>query len=129
MKMKLTVPCVALALGAFMLTGCGADSNVKATASPTAQTGKEPNAAAKAIAAAPKQVYTGRYIGSGGGGAIPQVQALLDAYAHPEMTWQLSDVGSDAGLTLVQQGDLVDRDAECGEPQPRARRLGGVEQR
>ena len=51
--------------------------------------------------------YSGTYRGLGGGGALPQVQALTKRFSelHPGVVWDLSDVGSDSSVTLTQKGD------------------------
>jgi len=48
----------------------------------------------------------GRYSASGGGGALAAVTALTKRFAelHPGVTWQVEEVGSDAGVNLVTTG-------------------------
>lgn len=48
----------------------------------------------------------GRYSASGGGGALAAVKALTGRFAelHPGVTWQVEEVGSDAGVNLVTSG-------------------------
>ena len=48
----------------------------------------------------------GRYSASGGGGALAAVTALTKRFAelHPGVTWQVEEVGSDAGVNLVTSG-------------------------
>jgi phosphate transport system substrate-binding protein len=48
----------------------------------------------------------GRYSASGGGGALAAVTALTKRFAelHPGVTWQVEEVGSDAGVNLVATG-------------------------
>ncbi len=48
----------------------------------------------------------GRYTASGGGGALAAVTALTRRFAelHPGVTWQVEEVGSDAGVNLVTTG-------------------------
>lgn len=51
----------------------------------------------------------GVYIARGGGGALDAVLPLTKAFAakHTGVTWQgLDDIGSDAGIKLVQSGDI-----------------------
>jgi len=48
----------------------------------------------------------GRYSASGGGGALAAVTALTTRFTelHPGVTWQVEEVGSDAGVNLVTTG-------------------------
>jgi phosphate transport system substrate-binding protein len=48
----------------------------------------------------------GRYSASGGGGALAAVTALTKRFAelHRGVTWQVEEVGSDAGVNLVATG-------------------------
>jgi phosphate transport system substrate-binding protein len=48
----------------------------------------------------------GRYSASGGGGALAAVTALTKRFSelHPGVTWQVEEVGSDAGVNLVTNG-------------------------
>jgi phosphate transport system substrate-binding protein len=50
----------------------------------------------------------GRYSASGGGGALAAVTALTKRFAelHPGVTWQVEEVGSDAGVNLVATGAI-----------------------
>jgi phosphate transport system substrate-binding protein len=50
----------------------------------------------------------GRYSASGGGGALAAVTALTKRFAelHPGVTWQVEEVGSDAGVNLVATGSV-----------------------
>jgi phosphate transport system substrate-binding protein len=65
--------------------------------------------------------YAGNYSGQGGGGALPQMRELAKKFSerHPGMTWTLEDVGSDASVTLVANGDtdigFVSRDLKDEE--------------
>ena len=49
----------------------------------------------------------GVYRGHGGGGALPQVQALTKKFSqlHPGVVWDLTDVGSDSSVQLTQKGE------------------------
>jgi phosphate transport system substrate-binding protein len=49
----------------------------------------------------------GVYRGHGGGGALPQVQALTKRFSelHPGVVWDLTDVGSDSSVQLTQKGE------------------------
>lgn len=49
---------------------------------------------------------TGRYVLSTGGGALAQIQALTARFSelHPVVRWSIENVGSDAGISLVAQG-------------------------
>jgi phosphate transport system substrate-binding protein len=49
----------------------------------------------------------GAYRGHGGGGALPQVQALTKKFSqlHPGVVWDLVDVGSDSSVQLTQKGE------------------------
>lgn len=62
------------------------------------------------FAAAPtKDPLAGIYIARGGGGALDNVTPLITAFtkAHPGIVWQgMDDIGSDAGIKLVQSGDI-----------------------
>ena len=65
---------------------------------------------------------TGVYIIKGGGGALDAVIPLTKAFTarHAGVTWQgLDDVGSDAGIKLVQTGDIdlgfISRDLKPAE--------------
>src|SRR2546428_5512877 len=48
----------------------------------------------------------GLYMASGGGGALAAVTALTKRFAelHPGVTWQVEEVGSDAGVNLATNG-------------------------
>ena len=50
----------------------------------------------------------GRYSASGGGGALAAVTALTRRFAelHPGVTWQVEEVGSDAGVNLATSGAI-----------------------
>jgi phosphate transport system substrate-binding protein len=50
----------------------------------------------------------GRYSASGGGGALAAVTALTKRFAelHPGVTWQVEEVGSDAGVNLATNGAI-----------------------
>jgi phosphate transport system substrate-binding protein len=50
----------------------------------------------------------GRYSASGGGGALAAVTALTKRFAelHRGVTWQVEEVGSDAGVNLVTSGAI-----------------------
>ncbi len=50
----------------------------------------------------------GRYSASGGGGALAAVTALTKRFAelHPGVTWQVEEVGSDAGVNLATAGAI-----------------------
>ena len=50
----------------------------------------------------------GRYTASGGGGALAAVTALTKRFAelHPGVTWQIEEVGSDAGVNLATSGAI-----------------------
>lgn len=50
----------------------------------------------------------GRYTASGGGGALAAVTALTKRFAelHPGVTWQVEEVGSDAGVNLATTGAI-----------------------
>jgi phosphate transport system substrate-binding protein len=66
---------------------------------------------APVLPAAPstRDPLAGVYSARGGGGALEAVIPLTRAFAklHPGVIWQgLDDVGSDAGIKLVQSGDL-----------------------
>lgn len=66
-------------------------------------------AACSARPAAPTpDVLAGRYTASGGGGALAAVQALTKRFAelHPGVTWQVEEVGSDAGINLAVAGQV-----------------------
>jgi len=66
-------------------------------------------AACGAKPAAPTpDVLAGRYTASGGGGALAAVQALTKRFAelHPGVTWQVEEVGSDAGVNLAVAGQV-----------------------
>jgi phosphate transport system substrate-binding protein len=54
----------------------------------------------------PVDPLTGRYVVSTGGGALAQIQALTARYSelHPVVRWSVENVGSDAGVSLVAQG-------------------------
>ena len=87
----------------LVVTGCGATIAIPA-----------PSATRDPIA--------GAYIARGGGGALDNVTPLIKAFAklHPAVTWQgLDDIGSDAGIKLVQSGDLdmsfISRDLKPAE--------------
>ena len=49
----------------------------------------------------------GTYTGSGGSAALPQVRALTKRFAelHPGVVWTIEDVGSEASVVLVSNGD------------------------
>ena len=56
-----------------------------------------------------KDPIAGVYIARGGGGALDNVLPLTQAFSrlHPTFLWQgLDDIGSDAGIRLVQSGEL-----------------------
>jgi phosphate transport system substrate-binding protein len=78
--------------------------------------------AAPAAPSVPKESFVGQYSGSGGGGAIAVVQALIDGFGkeHPEMSWLLQDVGSDAGIQLAASNKVdlafISRDLKGDEP-------------
>ncbi len=58
---------------------------------------------------ATKDPFAGAYIARGGGGALDNVGPLIKEFTklHPSMTWQgMDDIGSDAGVKLVQSGDI-----------------------
>jgi phosphate transport system substrate-binding protein len=63
----------------------------------------------------------GRYVMSTGGGALAQIQALTARFSelHPVVRWSVENVGSDAGVSLVAQGqsDLggISRDLTTAE--------------
>jgi phosphate transport system substrate-binding protein len=50
----------------------------------------------------------GLYTASGGGGALAAVQALTKRFSelHPGVTWQVEEVGSDAGINLAAAGQV-----------------------
>ena len=50
----------------------------------------------------------GRYSASGGGGALAAVTALTKRFTelHPGVTWQVEEVGSDAGVNLATTGSI-----------------------
>lgn len=50
----------------------------------------------------------GQYSASGGGGALPAVQALTDRFKelHPGVIWRVAETGSDAAIKLVTSGDI-----------------------
>jgi phosphate transport system substrate-binding protein len=50
----------------------------------------------------------GQYTASGGGGALPAVQALTDRFKelHPGVIWRVGETGSDAAVKLVVTGDI-----------------------
>jgi phosphate transport system substrate-binding protein len=50
----------------------------------------------------------GRYSASGGGGALAAVTALTKRFAelHAGVTWQVEEVGSDAGVNLATSGSI-----------------------
>jgi phosphate transport system substrate-binding protein len=69
-----------------------------------------------------KDPFTGVYIARGGGGALDAILPLTKAFTakHPGVTWQgLDDIGSDAGIKLVQSGDIdlafISRDLKAPE--------------
>jgi phosphate transport system substrate-binding protein len=67
-----------------------------------------------------KDPLAGVYIARGGGGALEAVLPLTRAFTklHPSVLWQgLDDVGSDAGIKLVQSGD-IDLSFVSREPKP-----------
>ena len=62
----------------------------------------------------------GAYIARGGGGALDNVNPLIKAFSklHPSVSWQgLDDIGSDAGIKLVQSGD-IDMSFISRDPKP-----------
>jgi len=71
---------------------------------------------------ATKDPFAGAYIARGGGGALDNVGPLIKEFTklHPSMTWQgMDDIGSDAGVKLVQSGDIdlsfISRDLKPAE--------------
>lgn len=90
---------LSLAVIAFVATACAGSPN----ASPTAD------------------ALAGNYRGHGGGGALPQVQALTKRFSalHPGVVWDLTDVGSDSSIQLTQKGDtdfgFISRDLKPAE--------------
>lgn len=61
------------------------------------------------MAAPTRDPLAGVYIARGGGGALDAVVPLTKAFSakHPSVIWQgLDDVGSDAGIKLIQSGDI-----------------------
>jgi phosphate transport system substrate-binding protein len=61
------------------------------------------------IPAAPSlDALAGQYTASGGGGALPAVQALTDRFKelHPGVIWRVGETGSDAAIKLVLSGDI-----------------------
>lgn len=74
-----------------------------------------------ATAPATKDPLGGRYIVSGGGGALEPVRALTDAFQklHPAVTWVIEDVGSDEGVLLTASSSIdlgmVSRNLKDGE--------------
>jgi phosphate transport system substrate-binding protein len=71
---------------------------------------------------ATKDPLAGAYIARGGGGALDNVGPLIKEFTklHPTMTWQgLDDIGSDAGVKLVQSGEIdlsfISRDLKPAE--------------
>lgn len=66
--------------------------------------------------------FAGVYIARGGGGALETVTPLVQAWSkrHPQVTWQgLDDIGSDAGVKLIQSGEIdlsfISRDLKPAE--------------
>ncbi len=51
--------------------------------------------------------FAGTYNASGGGGALPQVQALTKRFSelHPGVVWTIDNVGSEASVVLAAGGD------------------------
>src|SRR2546425_4042257 len=70
-----------IAVALLMLAACGAPVPAAPTAEP----------------------LTGTYTASGGGGALPAVQALTVRFRelHPETNWIVSESGSNAAIKLV----------------------------
>lgn len=90
---------LSLAVVALVAAACGATPNASPTPDPLA----------------------GNYRGHGGGGALPQVQALTKRFTqmHPGVVWDLTDVGSDSSIQLTQKGDtdfgFISRDLKPAE--------------
>ncbi len=63
----------------------------------------------------------GRYKAFGGGGALPQIDALTKRFAelHPGVIWEISDVGSDSSIQLTSHADVdmgfISRDLKTAE--------------
>jgi phosphate transport system substrate-binding protein len=71
---------------------------------------------------ATKDPLAGSYIARGGGGALDNVGPLIKEFTklHPGVTWQgMDDIGSDAGIKLVQSGEIdlsfISRDLKPAE--------------
>src|SRR2546425_10447945 len=63
------------------------------------------------VAAPPRPTpdpFAGQYSATGGGGALPAVQALADRFKvpHPGVTFTVSETGSDAAINLAATGDV-----------------------
>lgn len=54
------------------------------------------------------QALEGEFTAAGGGGALPQVQALTKRYSelHPRVTWHIEELGSTGAIQLVRNGDV-----------------------
>src|SRR5712692_10136845 len=50
----------------------------------------------------------GQYSATGGGGALPAVQALTARFKelHPGVVWTVTETGSDAAISLTGSGDV-----------------------
>ena len=90
---------VALAMTLFIASACSVSPSASPTLDPLA----------------------GNYRGNGGGGALPQVQALTKRFSelHPGVVWDLVDVGSDSSIQLTQKGNtdfgFISRDLKPAE--------------
>lgn len=83
---RLTARGVAALVGLLLIAACGVPVPAAPTLDPLA----------------------GQYSASGGGGALPAVQALTDKFKelHPGVIWRVGETGSDAAVKLVASGDI-----------------------
>lgn len=67
------------------------------------------------------QALAGQIVAAGGGGALPQVQALAKRFSelHPRVTWDIEELGSTGAIQLARNGDVdlgfVSRDLRSDE--------------